>query len=160
METQQPESARSIRDLASCLVNSQLFLDNTHSCFCKNEKKKKMALSWVQYIKVFVQVGAWAWAVFLNFRLFADYQADFLWNQQQTDPVEKTLGVTLVTYYSFRSQKKCFRYCLLFACSVVVFYFGQTDGRVTYRSPCMAYPHIVLGTEEGLRKSVLIKMMG
>lgn len=64
MGTHQPGSMWNVIDLASCLVNSQLVLDNTHSCFTK--MRKKMDLSCVQCIKMYVQVGAWAEAIFLT----------------------------------------------------------------------------------------------
>lgn len=97
MVRQYPESAWSIIDLASCLINSQLFLDNTHSCFTKM-KKKKDGFILSSDIKIFVQVGAWACAIVLTFRLLADYSNRLLGDRQQRDSVEMIPRTILVAY--------------------------------------------------------------
>lgn len=110
METQPPASAWGIIDLASCLVNSQLFLDNTHSCFTKMKKKKKMDLSCVQDIKPFVQVGAWACNVVLILR----HPVDRSHRRPRPSAAKRLCGEDTAdrvsgVWQNFRSQKKCWR---------------------------------------------------
>lgn len=66
MEKARAKSTQSVIELASCLVNSQLFLDNTHSCFTKMRKKIVILSS---YIKIIVHVGTWVEAIFFYLQI-------------------------------------------------------------------------------------------
>lgn len=87
-----------------------------------------MDLSWVQYIKIFVQVGAWTCAIFLTFRPLADYP-DWLPLQSTARRLLKwydTVGCISGQWQNFRSQKKCFRHWFLRACDLVCFWLQRS----------------------------------